>query len=361
LRQRVILFCLLLLTFFAGNYVAYRIVTSNIDITGYKEKVIIDEKGISESVNQIYDAVVLIEAYKGLQVASIGTGFVYKKDNEKGYIITNDHVIADASKIQVTFFNGNETEATLLGGDIFADIAVLSVDVEHVTQVAKIGNSKDVLLGETVFAVGTPISDEYIGTVTRGIISGKNRMLSVSVGGGADDWIMEVLQTDAAINPGNSGGPLVNINGEVIGINSLKLVKHEIEGMGFAIPIELAMAHIDKLEKGEKIPRPLLGVQFIDVENTWELYRAGITIDASIKYGAVIAAVMNNTPAEVAGLKMRDVILKIGDTELKNQAYLRYGLYKYNIGDTVKITYQRGSEIKTIDVKLDKVYSDNNN
>lgn len=358
MKQRILLFLLFVLTFFAGSYVTYLVLNNNTIITSYKEKVIIDEKGISQSVNKIYDAVVLIESYKGTQVVSTGTGFVYKKDDKVGYIITNEHVISNASKIMVTFYNGTEVEATLLGGDIFADIAVISVDVKHVVKVAEIGSSETVLLGETVFTVGTPIANEYMGTVTRGIISGKNRMVSVSVGGGSDDWIMKVLQTDAAINPGNSGGPLVNINGEVIGVNSLKFVKQEIEGMGFAIPIETAMVHIEKLEKGIKIQRPLLGVQFIDVNNTWELYRAGITLDENIKYGAVIAAVINDTPAVAGGFKKGDVILKIGDTQLKNQAYLRYCLYKYNIGDTIKITYQRGKEIKTANIKLDKVYND---
>ncbi len=356
MKQKIVLFLLIIITFLAGGLFTYVVVIHGAEIKSDKETVIIDEKGISESVNKIYDAVVLIESYKGIQVVSTGTGFVYKTDNKYGYIITNEHVISGASKIDITFYNGDKATGTLLGSDVFADIAVLSVDLKHVIKIASLGKSTALKLGETVFTVGTPIANEYMGTVTRGIISGKNRMVSVSVTGESDDWIMEVLQTDAAINPGNSGGPLVNINGEVVGINSLKFVKQEIEGMGFAIPIETAMAHIEKLEKGQKIARPLLGVQFIDVADTLGLYREGITLAADIKQGAVIAKVIDGTPAATGGLKKGDVITKIGDTELKNQAYLRYCLYKYDIGDTIDITFYRGKDLKTIKVKLNQEY-----
>jgi serine protease Do len=362
MRQRIVTLCLLVLTFMAGSYVTYLVLdarNTNIEVPGYREKIIIDESGISEAVEKIYDAVVLIESYRGVQVVSTGTGFVYKTDNKYGYIITNEHVVANAtSKVEVTFYNGDKVEAKVLGGDVFADIAVLSVDVKKVKKVAELGDSRKIKLGDTVFTVGTPVSTEYMGTVTRGVISGVNRMVAVSVSGVQDDWIMEVIQTDAAINPGNSGGPLVNINGQVIGINSLKFVKQEIEGMGFAIPIDIAMAHINKLEKGEKIERPLLGVEFLDVSDTWNLYKAGITVDESIKQGAVVVRILSDTPASVAGLKKGDVVVKIGDVNLKNQAYLRYSLYKYDIGDTVTISYYRGKELKTVNVKLDKVYNE---
>lgn len=355
MRQRIAVVCLLILTFLAGGYVTYTILDkNNVNITENVSKVTIDDKGISASVEKIYDAVVLIESYRGTEVVSSGTGFVYKKDDTKGYIMTNEHVIAGATKVQVTFYNYNVVDATVLGGDEFADIAILSVDAKNVLKVAELGKSTDSKLGDTVFTVGTPIGNEYMGTVTRGIISGKDRMVTVSISGSIDDWVMKVLQTDAAINPGNSGGPLVNINGEVVGVNSLKFVKQEIEGMGFSIPIEYAMLHVNKLEKSIKIERPYLGVQFIDVVDTISLYRAGISIDESIKEGAVIESVLPDAPASSSGLKKGDVILKIGDTILKNQAYLRYCLYKYSVGDTISVTYSRNKVIKTTNVKLNK-------
>jgi serine protease Do len=360
MRQKILFISILFLTFCLGSFVTFSIVQkSELKIRETITNIIVDEKGISESVKKVYDSVVLIESYKGRQLTSSGTGFVYKKDNENGYIITNEHVISGASKVIVTFYNGEEAEATILGGDVFADVAVISVPAENVLAIADIGNSRETVLGETVFTVGTPVGKEYMGTVTRGILSGKDRMVTVSVSGlGAEDWIMRVLQTDAAINPGNSGGPLVNVEGEVIGINSLKFVRQEIEGMGFAIPIEYALTHVDKLEQGLKLERPLLGVTLIDVTDNVGLYRNNLLVDEGIIKGAVIESVVEDTPASKGGLKRGDIILKIDDNELKNKAYLRYILYKYNIGDTITVTYYRDKKEETVDIKLDQIVND---
>ena len=216
---------------------------------------------IKSAIDKIYDSVVVVEVSSRTS-SGTGSGFVYKKENGKGYIITNHHVIEGADTIYVTNSEGVKEEATLLGSDEYSDIAVLSVNDDFVIGVATIGDSTKSELGDTVFTVGSPLGSKYQGTVTKGIISGKDRQVTVSLTNGS--FIMEVLQIDAAINPGNSGGPLVNINGEVIGVNSLKLVEDEIEGMGFAIPIELAMSTVDSLEKGEKIVRPQIGVEVVD-------------------------------------------------------------------------------------------------
>ena len=164
---------------------------------------------------------------------------------------------------------------------------------------------------------------------------------------------MEVLQVDAALNPGNSGGPLVNINGEVIGINSMKLVESKIEGMGFAIPIELVKSISEKLEKGEKIERPLLGVSMLDIDNQYLLYKNGITIDSSIENGVVVVEVVKNSPAGKASLKKGDVLLAINDDEVTNIAYFRAILYKYSVGDTITIKYLRDNKVREVKVKLD--------
>lgn len=316
-------------------------------------KVIIDDTGISAAVEKIYDAVVMIQNYQGNSIASTGTGFVYKTDDNYGYIMTNQHVVASATKIISIMSNDEEIEATYLGGDAYLDIAVIRIPKEKVLKVAEIGNSEDSKLGDTVFTVGSPLGYEYRGTVTGGRLSGKDRMVSVSVSGSnSSDWMMKVLQTDAAINPGNSGGPLVNSNGEVIGINSLKLIQTEVEGMGFAIPIEYAMSHIETLESGKVIVRPMLGITLTDLSDTATLYQNGILVDNNISSGVVVISVVENSGAANSGLKKGDVITKINGETVQNGAYLRYELYKYNAGDTIEVTYIRNNKESTTKVTL---------
>lgn len=308
---------------------------------------------IKSGIDKVYNAVVVIESYKGSKLSGTGTGFVYKKDDKTGYIITNNHVISGATTVKVVNMNNETVEAKVLGSDEYEDVAVLAIDTNAVLSVAEIGSSEDANIGDTVFTVGTPVGTEYMGTVTKGILSGKDRTVDVSLDNGSA-YVMQVLQTDAAINPGNSGGPICNINGEVIGVNSLKLVQDTIEGMGFAIPIELVMTSVDRLEKGQVIVRPILGVETLDADNTYSLYRNNILLDEDIEKGVVIVNVQDNTPAASAGLQKGDVILKIENTEIDDGAHLKYILYKYTVGDTVKMTIYRNKKIEEITVKLSK-------
>ena len=163
---------------------------------------------------------------------------------------------------------------------------------------------------------------------------------------------MSVLQTDAAINPGNSGGPLVNINGEVIGINSLKLVEDEIEGMGFALPIEEVMLYVERLENGEKITRPTVGLELIDASNSYLLGYYQMNIDTSIKEGAIIYRVVDNSPAALAGLKSGDVITAVDNVKVTDVTHFRYLLYKHSIGDKMKVTYIRDGTENSLIVQL---------
>ena len=197
------------------------------------------------------------------------------------------------------------------------------------------------------------MSSNYSGTVTRGILSGKNRMVEVSVSSSSNDWIMNVMQTDAAINPGNSGGPLCNVSGEVIGINSMKIVQSEIEGIGFSIPIEDAMEYANKIVKGIEIKRAYLGISMGDISTSaYQLMRAGITIDPSITSGVIVFEASNDGPSGKAGIKKGDVITKIGNVEVKNVAELRYYLYKNKPNDKVDITIIRGTTEKVLKVTL---------
>jgi serine protease Do len=313
----------------------------------------IEETAAYDAIDKVYDAVVVVEAFERNIASSSGTGFVYKNDSTKGYIITNYHVINGADQVEVILTNGERVKATVLGSDELGDIAVLSIPVNKVIAVAEIGNTSNIRVGSTVFAIGAPMGSEYSGTTTRGCISAKDRMITFSLDGrGNDDILMRVIQTDAAINPGNSGGPLINLAGEVVGITSLKLVKQEIEGIGFAIPIEDAMKYMDQLENGKTIKRPILGVQLINLDETYALFFSDIRIDRSIKTGAVVQSVIADTAAAIAGLKKGDVILQVGNVKIKNKAELRYELYKYNVGDKLKLTYYREGKTNEVGITL---------
>lgn len=309
---------------------------------------ITEENTIKESVNKVYDATILVETYRDSIKLGSGTGFVYKKDEKYGYILTNHHVVEDANDIKVTNNAGQVVTATLLGSDEFSDIAILKIDKEAVMQVAQIGSSSDLEIGDSLFTVGSPLGSKYMGTVTRGILSGKDRLVTVSLSSGK--YRIEVLQTDAAINPGNSGGPLVNINGEVVGIISLKLVQDEIEGMGFAIPIEVAIALESQLEKGEKIERPAIGIELVDISSTYHLYLNKIYLDNDISYGAVITSVSDAYKSAKDNLKKGDVIVALDGNKVEDSSHLRYFLYKYKVGDKIKLKVIRDK--KEIEVEI---------
>lgn len=367
MREKIVYFLMLVLAFIIGGGFTYYVVldevnSSNVvsveatETTGVikcNKDITIDETGISTAVGKIYDATVTVQNYKNKKLASSGSGFIYKKDENFGYIMTNHHVVDGASSLIITLSNDEQVEATVLGSDQYLDLAVVKIDVKHVTQVATIGTSEDSEVGDTIFTVGTPVGYEYRGSVTKGTLSGKNRMVSVSVTS-TEDWMMKVLQIDAAINPGNSGGPLLNINGEVIGINSLKLVEDTIEGMGFAIPIEYAMNYVDELEKGKEIDRPLIGITMLNVTDTYALFQQGIMLDNEIDEGVVILSVAKGSGAEKAGFEKGDVILKIGNKKVKNAAYLKYELYQYNAGEKVEVTFMRDNKMKTATIELGK-------
>jgi len=361
MRKKIAIIVTIILSLFigaAGMYLVMQYSSSDVIRTVFRDTKnvnITSNDSISESVDKLYDSVVVVQTSFNNQKVGSGTGFVYKIDNDKGYIITNNHVVANGNAYSVIFSSGKSVSATLLGSDVYSDIAVLSVDEENVTGVASIGKSSNMKVGDTVFTIGAPISDEYSGTVTKGIISGKDRMVSVTLSDQVGDYMMNVMQTDAAINPGNSGGPLANINGEVIGINSLKLVQQEIEGIGFAIPIDEAMVFVERLEKGEKIVRPMLGVTLLNMDESYELYLSGIVIGNDSPKGVVIGSVTNDSPANTANLQKGDIITKIDGEKVDSRAKLRYELYKHTVGDTVDITYYRDGKENKVTLTLDKV------
>jgi serine protease Do len=311
-------------------------------------KFTVSEIGLSTGINNVYDSVVVVQNYKNDKSNGIGSGFIYNND---GYIMTNSHVIEGASNIKVMLMSGDAVDATIIGDDEYADIAVIKIDKKYVTKVATLGSSESINVGDTVFTIGSPISSEYYGTVTRGILSGKNRLVNVTVES-SNDWIMNVMQTDAAINPGNSGGPLCNANGDVIGINSMKLVQSQVEGMGFAIPIEDAISYANMIVNGEKIKRSYLGLRMVNVSSTYNFANEDIKIDSKVISGVAIIEILKDGPCNNTGLKKGDVITKIGDYKIKTVAELRYHLYKYKPNDKINIVVNRNGKVMSYKVTL---------
>lgn len=354
-----------ILIFFLGCGAMYAVIAAfpslfSTNITRLEKDVTITDSGLAESVDKVYDAVVVVSTYKDNKLNSTGTGFVFKEESKKAYIMTNNHVIEGGSKVTVTFTNGKVVETEMVGSDTLSDIAVLSVNLNEIISIAELGSSEDIRVGDTSFAVGAPIDSVYSWTVTRGIISGKDRMVEVELSSDSGEYVMKVLQTDAAINSGNSGGPLCNANGEVIGVTSLKLVDESVEGMGFAIPIEVALEYAEKLMKGEVITQPYLGVSMINVTDGYyypQYYK--ILNQYSITSGVIVYNVEDKSPAAKAGLKPGDIIVKINDHEVASIGYLRYYLYNYGVGDKITVTYIRNGDKKTATVTLgtnQKVY-----
>lgn len=333
---------LIILSFLSG--ILLTIIVTNL----ISNKTIIYEKtSLNNSISKIYKATVYIENYKNDLLKNKGTGFIYKKDNKYAYILTNEHVIEDNTNVKIVLYNDLEIEAKVLGMDEYLDLAVLSIDKKYAKQIAIIGKSEESKLGDTIFLVGSPLGYNYRGSVTSGIISGKDRMVKTKVND--NDYMMRVIQVDASINPGNSGGPLLNINGEVIGICSLKLVDEDVEGMGFAIPIEYAMNHINELENNKEIVYPTLGIKVADINDTASLLSNDINVNIKLDYGVIVL----NINKDKSNLKKGDIITKINNIKVVDKAHLRYELYRYKVKDKVKITYMRNGKENTTIVVLD--------
>lgn len=287
-----------------------------------------------------------------LQTYSEGSGVIYMKSNNKGYIVTNNHVVSGSDKVQVMLSNGKTVNARIVGTDATTDLAVLAIDAQYVTQTAEFGDSKSLQAGQTVIAVGSPLGSEYASTVTQGIISAPARSITSS---SANQ--QTVIQTDAAINPGNSGGALVNSAGQVIGINSMKLSQSSdgtsVEGMGFAIPSNEVVNIVNQLVKKGKIVRPQLGIKVIALQGIPSSYRKHLNIKSNLKSGIYIAGVNKNSAAANAGVKVGDVIIKVDNKVITDVASLHTILYNHKIGDTVTLTVNRGGKEINLHAKLE--------
>lgn len=294
-----------------------------------------------------------------LETASEGSGVIYKKEGNYAYVVTNNHVVEGQNALQVLLADGQKVDAELVGTDAYTDLAVVKIPAKNITTVATFGDSSQLKVGEPAIAIGSPLGTEYANSVTEGIISSLNRQV-VSQNDSGQEVNINAIQTDAAINPGNSGGALVNIAGQVIGINSSKIASTSastsgvnVEGMGFAIPSNDVTTIISQLEKDGKVTRPALGVRTVDLNALTDQQKEQILkVPSSLTNGVVLAQVNSATPAEKAGLKQYDVITAIDGQEVKTGTELRAALYKKSVGDSIKVTYYRGNDKKTTTVQL---------
>lgn len=287
------------------------------------------------------------------QEAGVGSGVIYQKNNGSAYIVTNNHVIDGASEIKVQLHNSKQVDAKLIGKDALTDMAVLKINDSKGTKAIDFANSSKVKTGDSVFAMGNPLGLEFANSVTSGIISASERTIDTQTSAGSNK--VNVLQTDAAINPGNSGGALVDINGNLVGINSMKIASEQVEGIGFAIPSNEVKVTIKELVENGKIERPSIGISLLNVSEIPEQYKD--QLKTSRKDGVYIAKVEGNN-----GLKEGDIITQIDDKKVKEDTDVRSYLYaNKKPGDTVNLTVERNGKEQNIKVTLKEQKSSNNN
>lgn len=298
-----------------------------------------------------------------LSIASEGSGVIYKKDGNSAYVVTNNHVVDGASQIEIMLSDGTKVVGELVGTDTYSDIAVVKIASDKVTTVAEFADSDKVTVGETAIAIGSPLGTDYANSVTQGIVSSLSRTVTMTNDHG-DTISTNAIQTDAAINPGNSGGALINIEGQVIGINSSKISStsdsgsgNSVEGMGFAIPANDVVKIINQLEANGKVIRPALGITMANLSDLSTTTISRLNIPTSVTSGIVVASVQSGMPAE-GTLKKYDVITAIDDKDVSSTTDLQSVLYGHSTGDSIKVTFYRGTDKKTETIKLTKTTQD---
>ena len=336
-----------------GNAVVYQSTTktgSDTDSTGTKTSENTVEsvaKNTAASVVEVTTSYVQKGSFFGDYVTSgAGSGVIISKD---GYIVTNNHVISDAEEIKVTLKSGKEYTAKLVGTDEKTDIAVLKIDAKDLTP-ATFGDSSALAAGETIVVVGNPLGS-LGGSVTSGIISATDREIEV------DKQTMNLIQIDAAVNPGNSGGALFNLKGELVGIVNSKYSAEEVEGLGFAIPMNTAKTTIeDIIEYGYVKGRAQLGITAVEISDLQSALSAGVS-----ELGVYVYSVNEGSGADKAGLERGDRLISIDGKEISSYSALSKILDKHSVGDTVKVVYSRDGSKHTVNVKLIEYKPTNNN
>ena len=327
----------------------------------------------SEAVDKVKNAVVSVITYsdssnQGLfekednsdsQISSEGSGVIYKKEGKYAYLVTNTHVINGAKNVDILLADGNKVPGEVVGSDVYSDIAVVRISADKAKAVAEFGDSDKLTVGETAIAIGSPLGTDYANSVTQGIISSQGRNVKLKADNG-QNISTRALQTDAAINPGNSGGPLINIQGQVIGITSSKISNNgqtSVEGMGFAIPANDVVNIIKQLEEKGKVVRPALGIQMLDLSNLSTSDLSQLKLPEKISGGVLVRSTIENMPASDK-LQRYDLITKIDDTTIESTADLQSALYSHQINDTINVTFYRDGKQQTTSIKLTKSTED---
>ena len=289
-----------------------------------------------------------------LETAGTGSGVIYKKKGDTAYLVTNNHVVNGSDAVEVLFKDGTKVEAKVVGTDLWTDLAVLSIPSEHATTIAEFGDSDALTVGEPAIAIGSPLGTNFASSVTSGIISAIGRTVPVDTNeDNTPDWEMTAIQTDAAINPGNSGGALVNVAGQVVGINSMKISSSTVEGIGFAIPSNDVIGIVNKLEEDGEVIRPVLGVSLVDLSMISQQQQESVLkLPEDVQNGVVVAQVEQNSAAEEAGMQQYDVIVNFNGKEVSNTIELRKEIYSTQVGDEVKVEFYRQNEKQTVTVQM---------
>ena len=317
-----------------------------------------EDKTIVQMLESVTESVVGISKIKdkgntvftkdGVSEMGMGSGVII---SEKGFILTNEHVSGQKnSTCYVTMEDGKNFNANVVWSDSNLDLAIIKINMKCINFV-KLGDSDAVKVGETVYAIGNPIGFEFQKTVTSGIISALNRTILFKENGENNDakeneiYMSNLIQTDATINPGNSGGPLINNNGEIIGINTVKITT--AEGIGFAVPVNVIKPIINKLENDEKFEEASIGIFAYD-KNVIPYLDSKINFDS----GIYVAQISLDSPALKTGLQIGDIITKIDNNTVEKMCDLRTYIYSKNIGDTVNLTILRNNRERNVEVKL---------
>lgn len=316
-----------------------------------------EEKDISTLIENVNNAVVGISriADKGTTIflqdgasnLGLGTGFMVSND---GYIVTNQHVSGEKnSTCYVTLESGKTYKASVVWADVDLDLSIIKINVNNLDYLI-LGDSDKIKIAEQVYAIGNPIGFEFQRTVTSGIISGLNRTIKIEEDG-KTSYMEDLIQTDATINPGNSGGPLINKNGEVLGINSVKITS--AEGIGFAIPINIIKPIIEQLVSNGEYITPTLGMFAYD-KDIVPYINQELTQNIKLDTGIYVADVIRNSPAERSGMKRGDILLEIDGIKLEKMSELRTYIYSKKVGEKVNIKYIRGNKEYQISITLAK-------